>query len=90
MKDKRYRNYSGDFTISPNYSYIESVIAMYKKTFPCCYTIDVGILGDAETVVIEFNDMWAIGNYGMSNSEYMTMLSKRYHEILLKSKDKWL
>jgi hypothetical protein len=53
------------------------------------YTIDVGILSsipfgssERENVIIEFNDMWAIGNYGMENKRYLRMLVDRYFEII--------
>ena len=75
------RNYSGDFTISPDYSYIRSVISDYSD-FPCAYTIDIGILSNKENVVIEFNDMWAIGNYGIPNDLYFNLLKDRYFEIV--------
>jgi ATP-grasp domain, R2K clade family 2 len=75
------RNYSGDFMISPNYDYAKSVIADYPN-FPCAYTIDIGVLSSGENVVVEFNDMWAIGNYGIPNDLYFKMLKDRYFEIV--------
>lgn len=75
------RNYSGDFTINPDYNYVKSVISQ-NNDFPCAYTIDVGILESGENVVVEFNDMWAIGNYGMPNDIYLRLLKDRYFEII--------
>ena len=76
------RNYSGDFTISPNYEYVSQIILENKDTFPCAYTIDIGILSNDENVVVEFNDMWAIGNYGIPNDIYLRCLKDRYFEII--------
>lgn len=76
------RNYSGLFTLNPNYDYVDTIIKENKGTFPCAYTIDVGILSSIEkNVVIEFNDMWSIGNYGIPNDIYLKALSDRYREI---------
>lgn len=82
------RNYSGDFKIMPNWIWIEKKLTNYKD-FPIAYTIDVGILSsipfgssERENVIIEFNDMWAIGNYGMENKRYLRMLVDRYFEII--------
>jgi hypothetical protein len=75
------RNYSGDFKINPDYNFIENIIRE-NKDFPVAYTIDVGQFSDGENVVIEFNDMWAIGNYGMPNDLYLRLLSDRYFEIV--------
>lgn len=88
------RNYSGDFTFSPAFSYWKSVLDISREKpesvsvpfgrFPSAYTIDVGILAEGENVVVEFNDMWAIGNYGMENSLYLCLLKDRYFEIVKK------
>lgn len=76
------RNYSADFTINPNYHYINSVIKENKDDFPCAYVIDIGVLANLDNVVIEYNDMWAIGNYGIPNDLYLRLLRDRYVEIL--------
>jgi len=76
------RHYSGDFTVSPNYDYAQNVIEINKKNFPVAYTVDIGVLASGESVVVEFNDMWAIGNYGMSNDLYLKLLTDRYMEIV--------
>lgn len=76
------RNYSGDMFITPNKEYLESVINSNKLKFPTAYTIDIGILENGDNVVIEYNDMWAIGNYGIDNYEYFSLLKSRYFEIV--------
>lgn len=76
------RNYFGDFKISPNYRYAESIVEDNRSEFPCSYTIDIGILENGDNVVVEFNDMWAIGNYGTDNTLYLRMLRDRYFQII--------
>jgi hypothetical protein len=76
------RNYSGDLFCSPSEDYLNSVIEENRLSFPISYTIDIGILNNNENVVIEFNDMWAIGNYGMPNDLYLRLLRDRYFEIV--------
>lgn len=76
------RNYSGDFFCSPNKEYLESVIKENRGEFPVAYTIDIGVLESGENVVIEYNDMWAIGNYGMPNDLYLQLLTDRYFQII--------
>lgn len=78
---KDIRNYSGDPFITPSEDYIKSVIKD-NSDFPVSYTIDIGILEGGENVVVEFNDMWAIGNYGMQNDKYLSLLRQRYFEII--------
>jgi hypothetical protein len=78
---KDIKNYSGDPFITPDESYIKSIIKQ-NVNFPISYTIDVGILKGGENVVVEFNDMWAIGNYGIQNDTYLSLLRQRYFEII--------
>ncbi len=77
-----WRNYGGDFAIIPSTNYVMDIIMQNRATFPTSYTIDVGVLEDFENVVVEFNDMWAIGNYGVQNDSYLRMLRDRYFEIM--------
>jgi hypothetical protein len=74
-------NYSGDFRVNPDYKYLDQLITLYKKC-PVAYTIDVAVLADGSMTVIEFNDFWAIGGYGMKPWDYAQMLIDRYFEIL--------
>lgn len=75
------RNYSGDLFTLPSEVYLESVIESNLE-FPVAYTVDIGILEDGRNHVIEYNDMWAIGNYGMPNDTYLRLLKDRYFEIV--------
>lgn len=74
-------NYSGDFRINPNFEYVDKLIEVYKEQ-PISYTIDVAVLKDGSMTVIEFNDFWAIGSYGLYCIDYAQMLLDRYCEIV--------
>jgi hypothetical protein len=80
------RNYSGDFMVDPDYHFfLQNILKENDGKFPISYTIDVGILyfsSFRENVVIEYNDMWAIGNYGIPNDLYLRLLRDRYFEIV--------
>lgn len=75
------RNYAGDFRISPNWHWVDTHLKSLNQA-PSAFTIDVGVLENGRNVVIEYNDMWAIGNYGLENTEYFRLLSERYFEIM--------
>ena len=77
------RHYLGDFKIIPDYDLVESIVKD-NSDFPSTYTIDIGITSKNENFVVEFNDMWAIGNYGIENMTYLRLLKKRYIEIIKK------
>ncbi|MDC0835598.1 ATP-grasp domain-containing protein [Geitlerinema sp. CS-897] len=76
------RNYSGDVFVFPDKDYLDRVVRENKSDFPSTYCIDIGVLESQEQVVIEFNDMWAIGNYGIPNWLYVKALRDRYREII--------
>ena len=48
---------------------------------PKAYCIDVGILDNGETALIEINDAFSIGKYSMSNEVYAELLITRWNEI---------
>lgn len=73
--------YDGDFKLSPDYTYIDKMISVYKSA-PVAYTIDVAILDDGRNVLMEINDFWAIGSYGLKSWDYAQMLADRYNEII--------
>lgn len=76
------KNYSGNFRISINYDYVEHKIKELKHKLPIAYVMDVGVDKNGEHYIIEFNDMYAIGNYGIDNTVYLNMLRDRYFEII--------
>lgn len=87
--------YSGDFTEFPSIDKILSFINKMNKWehSPIAYTLDVGIIksknfenndspeSDSRTVVIECNDAWSIGNYGLDPLIYAKMLRDRWFEL---------
>lgn len=85
------RNYSGDFKIIPDFKWAEKFLdpndtSLHEfnklKFYPTSFTMDLGILENGHNVIIEYNDMWAIGNYGIDNSDYYKLLRERYFEII--------
>lgn len=79
MRDAK--NYSGDFKLIPNWEISQNIINEFVDS-PICFTLDVALLENGITESVEFNDFWAIGNYGVPNDEYVSMLRKRYFEII--------
>ena len=54
---------------------------MYDFQGPCCYVLDVGILYNGNTTLVEFNDFYSIGNYGLFPEIYAEMLVQRWTEL---------
>jgi hypothetical protein len=76
------RCYSGDPFVIPKKEFILELFNQNILIYPKSYTIDVAILENGENTVVEYNDMWAIGNYGIENEKYVSLLKERYFEII--------
>lgn len=74
------KNYTGDFTVSPDYRIIENAIMDYKSQ-PIAYSIDFGITDDGRTLLIEMNDGFGLSAYGLNKIAYCKMLEARWEEI---------
>lgn len=45
------------------------------------YSLDFGIDGDGNTFLIEINDGWALGNYGLSPDQYYSFVKNRFLQL---------
>ncbi len=75
------KHYNKDFTKLPDYNMIQVNIDAFKNA-PVAYTIDIAILKDGRSIVMEFNDFWSIGSYGLDPEIYSEMLVDRWFEII--------
>lgn len=86
------KNYSGTIIEDLGFlkNFVEKLVLneISTKNFPETFVIDIGFSNawDIPISVIEFNDMWAIGNYGVDNDLYVRMLKERYFDIIKRGK----
>jgi len=73
--------YIGDIRIFPDVKVIDSAISDYKSC-PSAYSLDVGITKEGKTIVVECNDAWSLGNYGLNDTTYANLLLTRWIEII--------
>jgi hypothetical protein len=71
-------HYSGNPRVFPNILMIKVMISNFQG--PCFYALDVGIIGTT-TVLVEINDGYSLGNYGLYPSEYAELLTMRWKEL---------
>ena len=74
-------NYLGDFYQYPNLKLVDEMINAFENA-PIGYSIDVAVLKNGETCLIECNDGWSLGNYGLEPKLYTRLLTERWIEIL--------
>lgn len=73
--------YIGDFRVFPDTSIIEKAISEFT-TQPAGYSIDFGVTSDGRTLLIECNDGFSLGNYGLTPTKYSKLLAKRWLEMV--------
>ena len=79
------RHYAGDPLILPDADFIMKAVESYSDG-PMGYAMDFGVTNDRQTVVIEVNDGYAIGAYGLHPVRYANLIQARWDEIRLLSK----
>jgi hypothetical protein len=78
------KHYSGSFQKFPDMFEVKMMIEKFKNEAPVSYTLDIGIIKkgtEEKTVLIEINDFWAIGGYGLDSKIYVKMLIDRFQQI---------
>lgn len=84
------KHYAGDYTIFPRMDLLQQMIDDSKDNLPVSHTLDIGVINNEtrDTILIEVNDFWAIGGYGLDGKTYVRMLIDRFQEIKKHNKSK--
>jgi hypothetical protein len=75
------KHYKGTWKEHISWNIVELMVKAYTDC-PSAYTLDVGIDSIGLTRLVEVNDMWAIGSYGMDGRDYALLCARRMKEIL--------
>ncbi len=76
------KHYLGDPYITPDKSFVEQVYKESKENLDQnSYTLDVGIDVNGENYLIEINDGWSVGNYGLNPIDYFSFVKTRWLQI---------
>ena len=73
------RRYKGDWSKAPARDVVEAAVRAYRPYRAYC--IDFGVLDDGRTVVVEVNDSFAMGCYGLHPPAYARMIEYRWEEL---------
>jgi len=76
------KHYSGDFRLFPDLSPVHDVLddKDWASVAPAAYTVDIAVI-DYKTTIIELQDMWSIGHYGLDPVLYAKLLRDRWYQI---------
>lgn len=75
-------HYRGNVFRHPDSALVQSAVKEYQSEAPIAYAIDFGITTDSRTLLVEVNDAFALGCYGLGAVRYATMLEDRWIEVV--------
>lgn len=76
------RQYNGDWSRALDRQIVESAVKAYTSS-PQAYSIDFGVTRGARTLLVEVNDAYALGAYGLPSVLYANMVEARWSELML-------
>jgi hypothetical protein len=74
------KHYKGDFRRYPDCAVVDAAVAAYWPS-PSAYGIDFGVTRDGRTLLVETNDGYSLGCYGLPPLLYSTLLERRWLEL---------
>jgi hypothetical protein len=73
--------YKGNIRLFPDFTVIDRAIAAYTSA-PAAYAIDFGIVADGRTLLVETNEAYSLGCYGLPELRYSSLIERRWQELL--------
>lgn len=74
------RPYKGDPLLFPDSRRIREAVAAWADA-PVAWALDVGVTPANETLLVEVNDSYALGSYGLPPVRYAAMIEARWAEL---------
>lgn len=74
------RPYKGDPLVFPDPDRVRAAVAAFAEA-PASYALDVGVVEDGRTLLVEINDAYATGAYGLPADVYATVIDTRWAEL---------
>jgi hypothetical protein len=73
--------YRGDWSVVPDSATVRQAVVDYG-TAPVAYALDFGVSAEGRTLLIEANDAFGLGAYGLDAVVYATMLEERWLQLV--------
>lgn len=74
------RQYKGDFRRSLDFRVVDAAVAAYADA-PSGYGIDFAVLEDGQTVLVEVNEGFSLGCYGLPSLPYSSLIEARWQDF---------
>ena len=74
------RHYKGDPLVFPDPFVVRRILSAHANA-PSGYALDVGVTEDGQTCVVEINDGYASGAYGLPPTLYARVIEARWEDL---------
>jgi len=74
------RHYKGDWGKAIDRRTVEAAVSAYKDC-PRAFSLDFGVTSTGQTVLVEVNDGYALGSYGLPSIIYAKFIEARWEEL---------
>jgi len=74
------KQYKGDWRAQYDYKIIEEAVELYENQ-PAGFALDFGLTQEGKLLLVEANDGFGLGNYGLFYVDYAKLLSARWSEL---------
>lgn len=74
------RHYAGDPLVFPDPAVVRAAVAAHVGA-PAGYALDMGVAEDGRTLLVEVNDGYATGAYGLAPARYAAVIDARWREL---------
>lgn len=76
------KHYTGDWTKVPSRHLLDTAIAQGRGIMSDAYTIDLGVTADGQTLLVEVNEGFALGCYGLASVVYASFMEARWEQFV--------
>lgn len=77
-------HYAGDISVKVNEKIIADALTLFESSGEATagYALDFGVLADGTTALVEWNDGFSLGSYGLDKKFYTDLLIARWVELV--------
>lgn len=75
------KHYRGDSFVALDKAVYNKAIKCCKGKMPRAYCLDLGVTEDGQTLLVEANEGYALGSYGLNSLTYSRFLEARWEEL---------
>lgn len=76
------RHYRGSAFVAADKAVLNKALKCCKGRMPAAYALDIGVTANGQTLLVEVNEGYAVGSYGLNGLTYARFLEARWVELV--------